>query len=115
MTAPAPEFPPKSEFRKWLRSLEPTARVAEDWSCQDCPLSMWLMGSGITEEPFIRPEDATLQSAWRFGTGPLASLPGWANEFAKKIDLLGARKSTDGYGPVTAADCLRVLARTPRA
>lgn len=112
MNEALPQFPPKSEFRKWLRSLPPDEVVAESWNCCSCPLAVWLARTGIAESPYISPGSdggrwapKALQRA-----ECLTIMPDWANNFGSSIDMLGGY-----YRPVTAADCLRVLARTPRA
>lgn len=108
------EFPPKAEFRKWLRGLPPEEVVADDWSCSSCPLSRWLEASGIPS-PLVDPA-LNGGGKWRDAFGEERALPYWANQFGLWIDDLGNEQADDdiSLGPVTAADCLRVLARTPR-
>lgn len=117
---PQPQFPPKAEFRKWLRSLPPEEVVAERWDARSCPIANWLLKSKLAPNPYVRPDEIAEESAWRPDYGPVEPLPIWANCFARSIDNLGRERRLSmasygyGYGPVTASDCLAVLRRTPR-
>lgn len=109
LPAIAPEFPPKSQFHAWLRSLPADEVVAENWSCTTCPLAMWLGRTGIAEYPYISPglkNDAVWTAGASTQPRSLTALPGWANKFGNAIDRFRR--------PVTASDCLCVLAGTPR-
>lgn len=107
-----PEFPPKAEFRKWLRSLSPNEVVAEQWTCWSCPVAAWLKKTDRADCPEIHP------GMWRPDLHAVTvDLPKWGVGFVKRIDDLGRanrKPGTNPFGPVTAADCLAVLRRTPK-
>jgi len=112
-----PEFPPKAEFRKWLRSLPADEVVAQSWGGSTCPLAVWLFKTGFAEHPYISPgsDGGRWSPSLINAANSLSVMPRWANAFGRKVDRLGiAKKERQWVGPVTAADCLRVLARTPK-
>jgi len=110
-----PEFPPKSEFRKWLLSLPPDEVVADNWTCHDCPLAMWLHKTGVINEPYICPGASGVGSdeptgLWGAGAGDFP-LPAWANAFGVAADNFGV----DRCLRVTASNCLAILRRAPQS
>lgn len=109
-----PEFPPKSAFRKWLRSLPADEVVADkNWDCCTCPLAVWLTATRAATWAYVDPSERG-PGVWEVDNIPRSPLPAWANAFGSGIDRLGQKIDAPAR-PVTAADCLRVLARTPRA
>lgn len=104
-------------FRQWLETtFDPTDVIAEQWTACSCPLATWLQEAKIAGDPYVFPTFENEPGLWRDlddideGTWPEPrELPGWADQFALKIDRLGRERGEGGFGPVTAADCLRIL------
>lgn len=111
-------FPPKRSFRDWLRSFPPDAVIAKQWSCCKCPLARWMSDDLALPGPYVSPGETAAESCWRINYGEPNSerglLTNWANIFALKVDKLAKSKSKYFFGPVTASECLAILAKCPR-
>lgn len=105
-------FPPIEEFRAWLEGMPPDAVITKEWSCHTCPLARWLTDAGYGIAPYVSPNISDSFGVWRPDLfAAFAPLPKWANAFATLVDSMALIKapSIGRFGPVTAADCRRVL------
>lgn len=93
------EFPPKEEFKAWLKARDPDTIIAQEWSFCDCPLALWLYSKwGFDRRVDIDPGNGV----WSDFQGDTHELPKWAAEFGRRID--------DHWElPVLAGFCLQVL------
>lgn len=102
-------FPTRRQFRQWLMAKPKDEIIAEDWSCYTCPLAKFIVDIGIGDNPLISP----WETLFRFREHDVARrMPRWACDFGYEIDKLGISLVWENR-PVSAQDCLKVLARVP--